>query len=369
MLFLLRKDVIRREKPKFSLKPPAVTCLLVLFCICVVFSIGCVSHNPPVNNEVPSSGFTNITVTDSLNNTYSFSKPVERIVALNLDTIETLIVLGAGDQVVGVPQSILEKTNLKQYLPNAVNVGESGSPNVEKITELHPDVIILMNTAGETEKTKFSILNVPVLSYNCYIFSELPSSVKNLGILTGKNENASLYLTFFYQQDEMIQNRITSIGNEKQPDVYLEIGSEYTAAGKESGGDSLLSHMKANNVASNLPTQWPKVTPEWVVKTNPAFIIKTVHTYVGEEKDFVKILSDLKSRAGFSEIDACSQNRTYVITSNFLYGPKGIIGQALLGKILYPEMFSDIYLDDLISRYEGLFNVKIDEKEVVFPNI
>ncbi|MDD1729679.1 MAG: ABC transporter substrate-binding protein, partial [Methanospirillum sp.] len=342
-----------------------VNYLITLFIICVIFSAGCVSQSPPVNIEIAPSGSTNITVTDSLDNTYSFSKPVERIIALNLDTIETLIVLGAGDRIVGVPQSILEKTNLIRYLPNAVNVGESGSPNVEKITELHPDTIIIMNTAGEKEKSKFSILNIPVLSYNCYILSELPSSVKNLGMLTGKNENASIYLNYFHQQDEMIQTRITTSGNEKRPDVYLEIGSEYIAAGKGSGGDSLLSHIKADNVASNLTTEWPKVTPEWVVKTNPSFIIKTVHTYVDEEKDFVKILSDLKSRAGFSEIDACKQNKTYVITSNFLYGPKGIIGQALLGKILYPEQFSDVHLDDQISRYEDLFSINIDEKEIV----
>ena len=107
-----------------------------------------------------------------------------------------------GKKVVGVPDSILTKTNLIEYLPNAVSVGESGSSNIEKITSVNPDVIILMGTTGGKEKSQLSGLNVPVLSFNCYILSDIPSSVENLGISNRKCSEC-LIISKLFPQDRL----------------------------------------------------------------------------------------------------------------------------------------------------------------------
>jgi len=339
--------------------------------ILIVFGLigvcGCLS-TVPHEISVNSTNSSQIHVIDSSNKNWTFPSPVQRIVAFNLDTIETLIMLGAGDRVIGVPETILAKPYLKRYLPNAISIGESGSANIEKITSIRPDAVIVMSSSGEKEKSQLSALNIPVLLFNCYILDDIPPSVQNLGILTGEEANATRYLNFFNTYDSEILKRMESVGV-VHPTVYLEIGNDFTTAGNGSGGDSLINHIGVRNIAGNLSTTYPKVTSEWVIKNNPDYIVKTVHTYVGKEKDFLTIHQDICSRTGFSELDACKENRTSVVTSNFLYGPKGIIGQVILGKMFYPKEFRDLYIDDLVSEYEKISGITNEEKEIEYPAI
>ena len=75
-----------------------VSFLLLLIVVGFIFLTGCISPSVPVDTFPNPGENQNITVIDSTNSSYNFIKPVERIVALNLDTIETLIVIGAGEK-------------------------------------------------------------------------------------------------------------------------------------------------------------------------------------------------------------------------------------------------------------------------------
>lgn len=332
-----------------------------------ILSGGCLSSDSGVIDQEKTNSSQIVMVTDSTNNIFFFPHPCQRIVALNLDTIETLVVLGAGDKIVGVPDNILTKSNLGKYIPNAVSIGDSGGANIEKIAQLKPDVIIIMSSSQGKQKSQLQNLGVPILSFNCYILSDIPHSVKNLGTLTGEIDNASAYLDFYTTYNMLISEKTREISPEEKPDVYLEIGNDYTAAGEGSGGDSLLQNIGVHNIASHLPTQWPTVSPEWIIQSNPDVMIKTVHTYVGEQKNFPKIYNGIVNRSGFHSIKAYYNSRIYVITSNILYGPKCILGQLYLGKIFYPKRFSDIQPDEIVQQYEKLFGVSMNESEIIYP--
>jgi iron complex transport system substrate-binding protein len=343
----------------------------IIIAITIIFCClsGCTTSTAGLNAEKQYSGNTPVSFTDSSNTSFTLSRPAERIVAVNADTIETLIVIGAGEKIVGVPEYVAKNPQFMKHLPNAMNIGDSDSSNIELISSLNPDVIVVMSGMSDSLKTRLKNLNHTVVVFDCYILSDMPSSVSNMGIMTGETEKSDHYLQFFRNYDVLIQHRIKNLTVEQQPVVYLEIGSEYTAAGKGSGGDSIIHNMKGINIARDLPTPWPKVSPEWVVQNNPEVIIKTVHTSVGDEKNLSLINSEITLREGFSGIRAVRNSRVYTTSSNIFYGPKGIIGQLYLGKILYPDRFSDIDPDLILQKYAEEFMTGADTTATVYPSL
>jgi len=343
--------------------------ILNLVVLLMVFGIisGCLSSPFTSDLKGPESSDNSVLFTDSTNKSVSLPHPAERIVTVNADTVETLIVLGAGDKIVGVTDNVAKNPQFMSHLPNAKNIGDSGNPNIELISSLHPDVIVVMSSAPEGLKTWLTGMNFTLATFNCYILSDLRSSVRELGTMTGRSESAGKYLLLFEKYDLLISTRIGNTSTDQQPRVYFEIGSDYTAAGKGSGGSALLRHIRATNIAEELPTPWPKVSPEWIVNNNPDVIIKTVHTYSGDEEGFPELYDGIKARGGFSGIRAVQNERVYVMSSNILYGPRGIIGQLYLGKILYPDQFSDIDPDEVLYQYAKDYMTEADVTATVYP--
>jgi iron complex transport system substrate-binding protein len=340
-----------------------VLTLIIMGCCC--FS-GCTNTHNNHNMDISYSNQTSIHFTDSANHSFSLAHPAERIVTINADTVETLIVLGAGDKIIGVADNVAKNPQFMGHLPNAKIIGSSENPNIELISSLHPDVIVVMSSSPDNIKARLETLNLTVAVFDCYILSDLQFSVKNLGIMTGKTDNADKYLLFFQSYDSLIRERIRNISTDQQPSVYFEI-SDYTAAGKGSGGSSLLWNIKATNIAEELPTPWPIVSPEWIVKSNPDVIIKSVHSYAGDEKKFPDLNNEIRARQGFSDMNAVKNDRVYVISSNILYGPRGIIGQLYLGKIFYPDRFSDINPDSVLHQYAKDYMSDADITATVYP--
>ena len=85
----------------------------------------------------------------------------QRIVAMSPSTAETLFALGLGDRVVGV-------SAFCSYPPEAAEkpkVGDYFDPNYEAILELQPDLVVMLEEAGEPT-TAFDRLGLPTLRLN-----------------------------------------------------------------------------------------------------------------------------------------------------------------------------------------------------------
>lgn len=68
---------------------------------------------------------------------------VERIVVLDLGSLDTLRSLGASDKVVGVPKGGVIPGELSEFEDDAyANVGTLQEPDIERIAELDPDLVI-----------------------------------------------------------------------------------------------------------------------------------------------------------------------------------------------------------------------------------
>lgn len=89
--------------------------------------------------DAPASGET-ITI-EHTQGTTTLDGPAQRIVALDLGALDSLNALGVADRVVGIPEVGAMPEALSEF-SDVETVGTMQEPNLEKIAELDPDLII-----------------------------------------------------------------------------------------------------------------------------------------------------------------------------------------------------------------------------------
>lgn len=76
--------------------------------------------------------------------TTTLDKAPERIVVLDLGSLDTVDALGHGDKVVGIPKGTKVPEAVSKYADEKIaDVGSVKEPDLEKIAELNPDLVVL----------------------------------------------------------------------------------------------------------------------------------------------------------------------------------------------------------------------------------
>jgi iron complex transport system substrate-binding protein len=308
---------------------------------------GCLSGSVSVPNK-ENEGRT-ILITDSAGNHISLNGPPQRIVCLNTDAAEVLAAIDAGDRVVGVSETILADPSMADRFPNAKPLnGNWNSPNIESIFELKPDVVITLSSAG-TNLDSLEQAGITVIRLDCYILSRLPAEVQILGRITGHEDGAIRYLTWYNDTVDLVNNRLADIPRDNWPTIYCEGGSDFAAYGNGSGADAIITMAHGNNLAHIIDTPWPKVSSEWVVDQDPDFFIKVVYATNLENQTYAEIAAAQRNRTSTASTRAIRDGNVYIIDNRSMYGPRGLITLLYLCKILYPERFSDVDVAESIG--------------------
>lgn len=343
-------------------------CTNLLIIILVICCGGCLSQKEI--NSTPSEKYieTNITNVDSQKEIIDLSHPATRIITTSTYATEYLIALGADDAIIGVNSNIKDNPLFFGHLNNAQIVGSAGAPDIEKIVSLHPDVVLLPVETSEAMKAKFRTSNLKTVYYDFYSLQAVPGLVRSIGNLTGNNDRAEKYLRLYEKYNAILNNRTQDIHENNGSRVYYEMSGDYSTSGKGSGGYNYLQKLKANNTAEDLPVSYPVVSGEWLIAENPDVIIKLCDQ-ANPENTLYDRYDILKKRPELQDISAGKNNRTYIISTNILYGPRVIVGLATLGKILYPDKFSDIDPSSILDEYAMNFFTGANHTETVYPLI
>ena len=100
---------------------------------------------------------------DDAGDTVAVAAPAGHIVSLIPATTELLFAIGAGTSVVG-------RTEWCDYPPAAAavpNLGDGIAPNVEAVLAIHPDLVLLYNSAqNATAAARLRGLGIPTLRLN-----------------------------------------------------------------------------------------------------------------------------------------------------------------------------------------------------------
>lgn len=323
--------------------------------------VGCTSSNESEVKGVQSKA--THTVVDTYGRYVDIPKDVDSVAILNSGVYDLVCGLGAADKVTGVIDTI-------DILPNDTEkeiVGTWKEPNVEKILEMQPDVVFGYKKYMNEESAKqIEDAGLSLVYIDAYKVENMASEISTLGLILGKEEQAKEYLDYLNKYTDIINERLAEVTEEEKVNVFWEGYSDYKTVAKGTGGHGIIESAGGINIAGNEPVDYPEISDEWVIEKNPDVIIKVASSSnpvlglgIEDSTNAKSIYDTLTSRAGWSELDAVKNNKTYVISSEISTTPQGsVIGSLYLATWLYPDKFEDINPEqvhkEMLEKFYGL---------------
>lgn len=285
--------------------------------------------------------------------------PVRRLVTNNGQIAEIACALGAAEVVVGVSDHTRQyNTALLTPLRDTTAIGPSANPNIEKIVDLQPELVLVYDIwlSPDQLEGKLTPLGILVARLNCYRLDTIRQEIAILGRLLGKEQEAAAYLADFEAVLALTTERLQGLTRPVR--VYAEGYSEHSTSSRLAPNHELFALAGMENIAADLPMANPRVTPEWVVAANPALIIKAAtSTYIkmGFGADNLaavqKFHAGLRQRPAWEQIEAVQKGRLYLIASEINSGPRLPIGLLYKAKWAHPERFQDIDPTEVHRRW------------------
>lgn len=295
---------------------------------------------------------------DSQKREVTIPKDVKKIVCVGVGTLRYTCYMDSEDLIVGVEDHEKEEPVLERPY-NYVNfekfkdlpgIGDNGEPNLEKIIELEPDVILTIDSlkigADEMqEKTNIPVVSIPIADSslderNYEIF-------RILGELYNKEEKAKEMTAYLDEIKEDLENRTKDIKPEDRPSVYvagLSFKGHHGFEGTEANyGPLTLSYCR--NLADEVDGQegFFEIDLEKVLEWDPDIILLDFNGFdiikdqYEKNKDLFESLSAVKNGNVYSQISYrhCATNLD-----------TALIDAYYAGKVSFPDKFEDVDMDE-----------------------
>jgi iron complex transport system substrate-binding protein len=308
---------------------------------------------------------TQVTITQTDGTPVTLPCRPRRFILANAGAAEMLVAFGAGDRIVGVTDSIRNVSYIMDKIPQAQNIGNWQTPNVEQILLLHPDIVISYSSYKPRNLDQLAAANITVISLDCYKLSTLSSDARALGALSGKTNEAEVYARMVEDTEADVAQRVKKIPADQYPAVYFEAYTDYTASANGSGSGEMLTAAGGNNIAGDLALATALVSPEWVVAKQPQYVMKVVSST--NTRTLPDIVQSMKTRPGWAGIPAVKEDRVYAITNDIEYGPRAYIGLVWTAQLLHPAEFRDLHPRSMLQDYEERYVSGTNTSMVIYP--
>lgn len=199
-----------------------------------------------------------------------------KIVATSVATCEILEALGVESQhIVGVPQS--DAYEIPQAYEDATSVGSPMAPDMEIIKSLDPDCIFSPNSLEGELKQQYDNIGVESYFLNLKSVEGMYESIKEIGDMLGKSEEAKKLLEDFEQFKKDYE-----AGNysDNPPRVLILMGlpGSYVVATESSYVGNLVKLAGAENIYGDGDgADFVNVNVEDMLAKNPDIILRTSH--------------------------------------------------------------------------------------------
>lgn len=274
-------------------------------------------------------------IKDRSGNEVAMPKNLNRIISTAPANTEILVGLGLGDKIVATDDYSKDVKGIKSDIPR-ISIEK---PDPETIISLKPDLVVASehNTQGGEDQFKsIKDMGIPVVYIpSSKSFEGIYKDIEFLGKVTGTENKANEIVSRMKSEVEKIKEIGDKIKDKKS--VYFEIGPAPTLY--SFGSDTFLNDMIEIVGAKNIFAKqkgWIQPSEESVVDKNPDVILTNVN-YV---KDPIK---EIKSRKGWSKINAVKDNRVYQVDTNTSSRASQFSIEALkeIAKEIYPDEYKN----------------------------
>ncbi|MBI2305382.1 MAG: ABC transporter substrate-binding protein [Chloroflexi bacterium] len=263
-----------------------------------------------------------LSVTDSNGKTVVFTKPPERIVAIDTATVEILFLLGEGRRVVGTHDFV-------SYPPETKDIAKLGGAfalNFEKMVALQPDLVYIFFDRFLPDIQK---LGVPVLYLKSpATLSEVADRIRLLGKVVGKPDQGEKLAQDFLGAIKSAQDKVAGV--KEGPRLYHDASPDWWTSGTGSLTSEIFAILKAKNIFDDI-SGYKQVTPEQIVARDPQVIV-SVHSDGP---------SRIKAEVALQGLTAVKEGKILFVDPDLLSvpGPRLVQGIQQVAQFLYPDLF------------------------------
>lgn len=303
------------------------------------------------------------TIVDTAGRAVTFPVPVERIVVLNSDAAEAVVMLGAGDRIVAVTEDILEGSGHLPGVQGNPVIGTKqmgGEIDYELLGEMAikdganaSDMLVIGfaspgkdygSSMVEEKLSPFGIIN---LGLDFYQPENLSEEMTKLAYVLGREPEAERYLSWRNDRTSEAEDAVAGLN---LTSVYLERSPKYglgdlVTFGNGTGLDDLTRAAGGDNLAKDMAKS-AHVSWEWVLSADPAVILRTMSSEgelgwergpSGDTIELKETADEILSRPGAEALSSVKNERVFILDSDVLYGMESVVGLYYLVSILHPE--------------------------------
>ncbi len=239
-------------------------------------------------------------VQDDLGRSVKLPERVSRVVSLAPSLTESIYAVGAGDRLVGVTTYC----NFPEAAKAVEKVGDTQTPNIERIVALKPDVVFV-STASQLEAFMRTLdqQGIAVYVMDSKSLAEVIDDLRTLGRILGTEKPAELLTVG-------LKERIRAIGRKESRRVFIQISNEpLFTIGKDSFLTEVVEKAGGESVTKDVPSGYPKLSKETASATNPEVLI------LSDSED------NREPNAAFKNSEAVKNGRVYRIDPDIISRP------------------------------------------------
>jgi iron complex transport system substrate-binding protein len=264
-----------------------------------------------------------VVVTDDLGVNVTIPQYPQRILSMGTAFTESLYAIGAENQVIGVDSTSTYPANVT----NKTNIGSAYYVNMENVTMLHPDLVIMWTFYTQTYQ-QLKNLDIPVLAFNPTSIADIETMLVKLGIATGKTSQASDVVASMGTQIASVESALSK-AKVSTPSVYLQLRSG-SSPGTASITNDVIKTAGGRNI--NNATGYVKFTPEYITTANPDFIIL--------ENQSAETNAMVSNTSGWEGVNAVVHNDIGRVDGSWLTAsPRIVLAIEAMAEMLHPEAF------------------------------
>lgn len=278
-----------------------------LLFIGLLFAVGCTPKATP--KPTPNS----LTVQDDLGRKVTVTRNVERVISLAPSLTEMVYAIGAGEKLIGVTTYC----NFPEEAKAVQKVGDTQTPDLERIIALRPDVI-LVSTDSQLQSFMQTLdeRGIAVYVIQSKDVADVLSDMKRLGTLLGAEKTADDTVASLQKRVEALPHP----ANISPAKVFVQISREpLFTIGTDSFITKLVETAGGVSVTKDIPSGYPKLSKETAAASDPDLIILSDSEDNREPNDafansravkngrIYRIDADILSRPGPRMVDALEQ--------------------------------------------------------------
>ncbi|HAL62789.1 MAG TPA: hypothetical protein DCP08_10345, partial [Chloroflexi bacterium] len=210
-------------------------------------------------------------------------------------------------------------------------------PNLEKIVDLEPDLVLYIGGAAQLEKTQtMEDLGLTVLVLAPSDIEGIFADIELVGRATGTEDEAADLVSELRARMDGVLSRVAQA--ERQPLVFYELDATDPTrpwtAGPGSFIDALITMTGGINLGASAGMEWAQFSTEEIIAQDPEIII------LGDANYGVTVES-VEERPGWGVMTAVKEGAIYPIDDTLVSrpGPRIVDGLEELARIIHPEIF------------------------------